>query len=140
MTASADVIVVGGGIAGGALATVLARGGLDVVVLERQTVYRDKVRGEVFLPWGAAEARSLGLKQVLLDAGGGYATRLGRFEEWIPPDEAESQAIPLDRLLPRSARLPQRRPSPGVRGAGVCGRGGRRPRGSGRGRGDAGRP
>ena len=33
-------------------------------------------------------------------AGGGYATRLTRFEEWIPPDEAESQAIPLDRLLP----------------------------------------
>lgn len=100
MTLSADAVVVGGGIAGGALATVLARGGLDVVVLERQTAYRDKVRGEVFLPWGAAEARALGLEQVLLDAGGGYATRLARFEEWIPPDEAESQAIPLDRLLP----------------------------------------
>lgn len=100
MTAAADVVVVGGGIAGGALATVLARGGLDVVVLERQTAYRDKVRGEVFLPWGAAEARALGLEQVLLDAGGGYATRYGRFEEWIPPDEAESRAIPLDQLLP----------------------------------------
>lgn len=58
------------------------------------------VRGEVFLPWGVAEAETLGLEQALLDAGGGYATRLGRFEEWIPPDEAESQAIPLDRLLP----------------------------------------
>ena len=100
MTESADVVVVGGGIAGGALATVLARGGLEVMVLERQTAYRDKVRGEVFLPWGAAEARSLGLEQVLLDAGGGYATRLGRFEEWIPSEQAESQAIPLDRLLP----------------------------------------
>lgn len=100
MTESVDVVVVGGGIAGGALAAVLARGGLEVVVLERQSAYRDKVRGEVFLPWGAAEARSLGLEQVLLDAGGGYATRLGRFEEWIPPEQAESQAIPLDRLLP----------------------------------------
>lgn len=100
MTSSADVVVVGGGIAGGALATALARGGLDVVMLERQTAYRDKVRGEVFLPWGAAEARTLGLDQALLDAGGGYATRIGRFEEWIAPDEAESQATPLDRLLP----------------------------------------
>lgn len=81
MTAAADVVVVGEGVAGGALATVLARGGLDVVVLERQTAYRDKVRGEVFLPWGAEEVRALGLEQVLLDAGGGYATRLGRFEE-----------------------------------------------------------
>ena len=45
MDRSVDVVVVGGGIAGSALATVLARRGLDVVVLERQTAYRDKVRG-----------------------------------------------------------------------------------------------
>ncbi|MDP8932110.1 MAG: FAD-dependent oxidoreductase, partial [Actinomycetota bacterium] len=45
MTQSADVVVVGGGIAGSALATALAMGGLEVVVLERQSAYRDKVRG-----------------------------------------------------------------------------------------------
>ncbi|HVE95420.1 MAG TPA: FAD/NAD(P)-binding protein, partial [Pseudonocardiaceae bacterium] len=39
-----DVVVVGGGIAGSALATVLARDGYEVLVLERQTTYRDKVR------------------------------------------------------------------------------------------------
>lgn len=100
MTTSADVVVVGGGVAGGALATVLAREGLDVLVLERQTVYRDKVRGEVFLPWGAAEVRALALEQVLLDAGGGYASRIALFEEWIPPEEAEGKAVPLDGLLP----------------------------------------
>jgi flavin-dependent dehydrogenase len=46
MARTADVVIVGGGIAGSALATVLARGGHEVVLLERQSVYRDKVRGE----------------------------------------------------------------------------------------------
>ncbi|HVL03648.1 MAG TPA: FAD-dependent monooxygenase [Acidimicrobiales bacterium] len=100
MTGSADVVVVGGGIAGSALATALARGGLDVVVLERQTAYRDKVRGEVCLPWGAAEVKRLGLEAELLAAGGGYTTRVARYEEWLDPEEAEAHAISLDQLLP----------------------------------------
>ena len=50
-----DVVIVGGGIAGSALAAVLARDGFDVLVLERQTSYRDKVRGETLLCWGVAE-------------------------------------------------------------------------------------
>ena len=49
-----DVVIIGGGIAGNALATVLARTGRAVLVLERSTVYRDKVRGEVFHAWGVA--------------------------------------------------------------------------------------
>ena len=46
-----DVAIVGGGIAGAALATVLARDGYTVLLLERQTSYRDKVRGEVLVCW-----------------------------------------------------------------------------------------
>lgn len=65
----ADVVVVGGGVAGAALATVLAREGIDVVVLERQLRFTDQVRGENLHPWGVAEAQRLGLQQVLLDAG-----------------------------------------------------------------------
>ena len=99
MTQSADVVVVGGGIAGSALAAALARGGLEVVVLERQSAYRDKVRGEVFVPWGTAELKRLGLEEALLGAGGGYATRLARYEERLDPEEATAQAVPLDRLL-----------------------------------------
>ena len=41
-----DVIVVGGGIAGSALAGVLAGAGVDVLLLETVTEYRDRVRGE----------------------------------------------------------------------------------------------
>ena len=40
-----EVVIIGGGIAGNALATVLARAGRAVLVLERATVYRDRVRG-----------------------------------------------------------------------------------------------
>jgi 2-polyprenyl-6-methoxyphenol hydroxylase-like FAD-dependent oxidoreductase len=100
MTESADVVVVGGGIAGSALATALARGGLEVLVLERQSAYRDKVRGEVFVPWGTAEVKRLGLEEALLAAGGGYATRLVRYDEWLSPEEAEAQAISLTGVLP----------------------------------------
>jgi TRAP-type mannitol/chloroaromatic compound transport system substrate-binding protein len=38
-------VIVGAGVAGGALATVLARRGLDVFVLEKSLVHRDRVRG-----------------------------------------------------------------------------------------------
>jgi len=97
---AADVVVVGAGIAGSALATVLARRGLDVVVLERQMTYRDKVRGEVFLPWGVAEVRQLGLADTLASAGGTYADRFASHDEWLAPQQAEAQMIPLDRLVP----------------------------------------
>ena len=95
-----DVVVVGGGIAGSALAAVLARNGLEVVVLERQTAFRDKVRGEVLCCWGVAEALRLELEKPLLKAGGQYVTRGVPYDEVIAPEHAEALAAPLDRLLP----------------------------------------
>ena len=100
MNASADVVVVGGGIAGSALATVLARDGLEVHVLERQKVYRDKVRGETLQPWGVAELCRLGLDDTLLGAGGGYCRRVVPYDETTAPDAAEANAFALDELLP----------------------------------------
>jgi len=97
---SHDVVIVGGGIAGSALATVLARNGLDVLVLERQTEFRDKVRGEVILPWGVAEMLRLDLEKPLLDAGGGYATHFVFYDEVFDPSEAEATALPVDQLFP----------------------------------------
>ena len=56
-----DLVIVGGGIAGSSLAIVMARLGFDVVVLEKEKQFRDRVRGEVVYPWGAAEVSRLGL-------------------------------------------------------------------------------
>lgn len=64
-TNNPDVVVVGAGIAGASIATVLARGGLEVLLLERQRAYRDRVRGEYTAPWGVLEARALGLEEVI---------------------------------------------------------------------------
>jgi 2-polyprenyl-6-methoxyphenol hydroxylase-like FAD-dependent oxidoreductase len=100
MNGSADVVVVGGGIAGSSLATVMARDGYQVVVLERQTTYRDKVRGEVLVCWGVAELLRLELERPLLDAGGCYITRMVPYDEVTDPVGAEAAAAPLDQMLP----------------------------------------
>jgi 2-polyprenyl-6-methoxyphenol hydroxylase-like FAD-dependent oxidoreductase len=65
----ADVVIVGGGIAGSSLAYALASAGRSVTVLESSVEYQDRVRGEAMMPWGVQEARNLGVEQVLLDAG-----------------------------------------------------------------------
>jgi 2-polyprenyl-6-methoxyphenol hydroxylase-like FAD-dependent oxidoreductase len=95
-----DVVVVGCGSAGSALATVLARDGYEVLVLERQTTYRDKVRGEAIVCWGVAELLRLDLEKPLLDAGGSYVDRFVNFDETIDPADAEAAAAPLDQILP----------------------------------------
>jgi menaquinone-9 beta-reductase len=65
-----DVITVGGGLAGSALATGLARTGHKGLVLERETRFKDRVRGENMLPWGVAAARRWGLVDDLFAAAG----------------------------------------------------------------------
>src|SRR5580765_7866147 len=67
---NADIVIVGGGLAGATLATVLARKGGKVLVLERETKFKDRVRGENMLPWGVATARRLGVLDDLVAAGG----------------------------------------------------------------------
>ena len=60
-----DLITIGGGLGGAALAKVMAAGGAKVLVLERQPEFRDRVRGESLQPWGVAEAQHLGVAEVL---------------------------------------------------------------------------
>jgi len=67
---SYDIITVGGGLGGSTLALTLARRGLRVLVLERETAFKDRVRGEGILPWGVNEAKLLGIRELLVERAG----------------------------------------------------------------------
>jgi 2-polyprenyl-6-methoxyphenol hydroxylase-like FAD-dependent oxidoreductase len=60
-----DIITVGGGLGGAALAKAMAAHGARVLVLEREQHFKDRVRGEQMHPWGVAEAKELGLYELL---------------------------------------------------------------------------
>jgi 2-polyprenyl-6-methoxyphenol hydroxylase-like FAD-dependent oxidoreductase len=60
-----DIIVVGGGLAGAAFARAMAQKGASVLVLERETGFKDRIRGETMGPWGVAELRTLGLYELM---------------------------------------------------------------------------
>jgi 2-polyprenyl-6-methoxyphenol hydroxylase-like FAD-dependent oxidoreductase len=95
-----DVVIVGAGIGGAALAYGLAKGGLDVLMLERSETYADRVRGESFSPWGVVEAQRLGLLPALLAAGGNYVTKMIPYDEVTPGAAAEAAAVPMDIFVP----------------------------------------
>ena len=61
-----DVITIGGGLAGSSLAKAMAEHGARVLVLESTTEFKDRVRGEQMTSWGAAEARELGIYDLLV--------------------------------------------------------------------------
>jgi 2-polyprenyl-6-methoxyphenol hydroxylase-like FAD-dependent oxidoreductase len=84
LPASVDVAVVGGGIAGSAVAALLAEDGLGVLVVERERRFRDRVRGEALHPWGAAEADRLGFVPVLRAAGARPLPIWQRYEDRAP--------------------------------------------------------
>ncbi|HVP04128.1 MAG TPA: FAD-dependent monooxygenase [Dehalococcoidia bacterium] len=64
-----DIITVGGGIGGAAIAGAMAARGYRVLVLERETKFKDRVRGEWMAPWGVAETKELGIYEALMAAG-----------------------------------------------------------------------
>jgi 2-polyprenyl-6-methoxyphenol hydroxylase-like FAD-dependent oxidoreductase len=68
MTRNYDIAVIGGGIAGAALDHSMAKAGARVLVSEAETQFKDRVRGEVLVPWGVAEAQELGLEVALQQA------------------------------------------------------------------------
>lgn len=90
-----DLIIVGGGLAGSALASVMARAGRDVLLLEKSTVYEDRVRGEWIAPWGVTEVKRVGLYDTLMAAGGHHLTSHVTYDETRAPAEAEAHAIDL---------------------------------------------
>ncbi len=100
MPDSYDVVIVGGGIAGSGLATVLARGGKTVLLLEKSDVFRDMVRGEWIAPWGVIEAHRTGLYDVLASASQHHLTYHVEYGDGIDPAEAEAQTLNLSAFLP----------------------------------------
>jgi len=95
-----DIIIVGAGIGGGTLSTVLARAGRRVLILEKSAVHRDRVRGEWLAPWGVAEAKRIGLYDTLIAAGGHHLTRHVGYSDATDPAEAEANPFPLGMLIP----------------------------------------
>jgi 2-polyprenyl-6-methoxyphenol hydroxylase-like FAD-dependent oxidoreductase len=65
---SCDILIIGGGIAGSALGSCMARAGFHVLIVEKEAAFRDRIRGEVLLPWGSVEAKALGLYDRLLQS------------------------------------------------------------------------
>ena len=99
-TSDPDVVVVGAGIAGASVAAVLARGGLEVLLLERQRAYRDRVRGEYMAPWGVLEARDVGLEDVIRGTRAVDARYSVTYDELVAPSTAEAAKGDASRILP----------------------------------------
>ena len=85
-----DLIVVGGGVAGSALAAGMAAAGARTLVLEAESSFRDRVRGEAIMPWGVAEAGLLGLEDVLEQAG---ANPLKFWDSYQGPDRSSHRDL-----------------------------------------------
>jgi len=65
MSHSFDLVIVGGGLGGATLAKCMAERGARVLVVEHEKQFKDRVRGEFLTPWGVAEAKKLGIFDLL---------------------------------------------------------------------------
>ena len=70
-----DILIIGGGLAGSALGRSMALAGFQVLIIEKELKFRDRVRGEVLLPWGSVEALELGIYDTLLETCASEAAR-----------------------------------------------------------------
>lgn len=96
-----DVVIVGAGVAGAPLAAQLAGAGLQVLMIERDEVYADRVRGEGMVQWGYEAAAEMGLIDAILAApGASLMTRLVAYDELVPIESARSRSRDLTTVLP----------------------------------------
>jgi flavin-dependent dehydrogenase len=95
-----DIITVGGGLGGSTLAKVMVERGARVLVLERERQFRNRVRGEVMVSWGVAEAQALGIDHLLRGT-------CGHELPWLALSVGPEPGAPRDLL----ATTPQQAPS-----------------------------
>ena len=96
-----DIVIIGGGIGGCALATRLAHAGLAVTVLERDVEYRDVVRGAAMVPWGFREASELGVADTIVQTDGvSVMTRMVPYDEGLDVAEAQRLSRDLSGVIP----------------------------------------
>ena len=111
MTAvSYDLAIVGGGIGGSALATVMQRAGRSCLVLERTEAFPDRTKGEWIAPWGVAEAHRLGVLDDLAVARGHFIRRHVSFDPALDPDQVLAAATELALLPGIDGPMTQRHP------------------------------
>jgi 2-polyprenyl-6-methoxyphenol hydroxylase-like FAD-dependent oxidoreductase len=97
-----NALVVGAGPAGALLSYMLARRGVPVTLLERQTDFSREFRGEILMPSGIAAIREAGLRQAL-DALPNLA--IGKVE--LFRGERQVITIPIEGLDPPPRVAPQ---------------------------------
>ena len=99
MTTTYEIITVGGGLGGAALAKAMAERGYKVLVIERETAFKDRVRGEQMATWGVAEARELGIYNPLL---GSCAHQMPMWNMFLGPAQIQER----DLIATTPQRLP----------------------------------
>ena len=67
---SYDIVTIGGGLGGSALAKAMAERGYRVLVVEGATAFKDRIRGDQMSSWGAVEAKELGIYDLILESNG----------------------------------------------------------------------
>ncbi len=90
-----EVVIVGGGIGGSALALSLAHVEIATTILEKSTLHVDRVRGEWISPWGVAETERLGIYDLLRQAGGHHVTKHVGYGDDVDAATAISEAQDL---------------------------------------------